>query len=218
MKLSNRTVELLKNFGTINTGMLFLPGNEIRTISIAKNGFAKATIDEEIPQRFAIYSLPEFLSVLSLLKDAEITLHDNHMVIQSGKQKVKYYYAAENLIVSPPEGKNITLPSVDVTLTLTADVLAQIEKMAAIMKFDVISISKSGVKAFDSASNKNSSTTNMIDIEVAVDTTSDKEFRIKIDNLKMLPGDYDVEIAEAGITQFTNCADSSLIYNIPLEK
>ena len=218
MKLSNRTVELLKNFATINTGMLFLEGSELRTIAIAKNGLAKAKIEESIPRRFAIYSLPEFLGILSLLKDPEIELNEGHMVIKSGKQKVKYYYAAENLIVSPPEGKDIKLPSVDAKLVLTADVLTQIEKVAAVMKFDVISIDKTGVKAFDSASTKNSSSANMIDIEVDVTTTSDKEFKIKIDNLKMLPGDYAVEISEAGITQFTSVADESLVYNIPLEK
>ena len=218
MKLSNRTVELLKNFSTINTGMLFLEGQELRTMAIAKNGLAKAKIEETIPRRFAIYSLPELLGILSLMKDPDIELEEGYMLIKSGKQKVKYYYAAENLIVSPPEDKNITLPSVDVKLTLTAAVLSQIEKVSAVMKFDVISISKDGVKAFDSASYKNSSTANMIDIEVDVDTTSEKEFRIKIDNLKMLPGGYNVQIAEAGITQFVNVADESLVYNIPLEK
>ena len=218
MKLSNRTIELLKNFATINTSMLFLEGQELRTMAIAKNGFAKAKIEETIPRRFAIYSLPEFLGILSLMKDPDIELEDGHMLIKSGKQKVKYFYAAENLIVSPPEGKNISLPSVDVKLTLTEDVISQIEKVSAVMKFDVISIRKDGVKAFDSASAKNSSTANMIDIEVEVETTSDKEFRIKIDNLKMLPGDYTVQISEAGITQFTSAADETLVYNIPLEK
>ena len=94
MKLSSRTIELLKNFATINTSMLFLEGQELRTMAIAKNGFAKAKIEEVIPRRFAIYSLPEFLGILSLMKDPDIELEDGHMLIKSGKQKVKYFYAA----------------------------------------------------------------------------------------------------------------------------
>lgn len=218
MKLSNRTIEILKNFSTINAGIVISEGNELRTMAIAKNGFARVRIEEDFPRRFAIYNLTEFLGILSLMRDPDIELEDGYMLIKSGRQKVKYYYAAENLIVSPPEGKNIALPTIDVTLTLTSDIISQIEKVAAVMKFDVISISKQGVKAFDAASAKNSSVSNMIDIEVDVDTTSDKEFRIKISNLNMLPGDYKVEISDAGITQFTNAADNTLVYNIPLEK
>ena len=217
MKLSARTIELLKNFSTINQGMLFLPGKQISTMSIMKNGFARASIEEELPRRFALYSLPEFLGVLSLFNDPDIDLKDDHMIIKSGSQKVKYYYASEAIIVSPPEGKTITLKTVDAKLTLSEDVLSQIAKTAAIMRFDVISISKEGIKAFDSATNRNGSG-NMINIDVDVETESDKEFKLKIDNLKMLPGDYEVSICEAGITEFKSVADSNLVYNIPLEK
>lgn len=216
MKLSSRTVELLKNFATINQGMLFTKGKRLKTMSIMRNGFAQVEIEEEIPQRFAIYSLPELLGVLSMFSQPEIEIKDTHLLITQGKNTVKYFYSAENIIVFPPEDKEIKLPSEDATLTLAADELSQITKAAAIMKFDMIGISKNGIRAFlDKTSD---STSNVFKIDVAVETDATDEFKLKIDNLKIIPGDYEVAISEKGICRFTSVEDSSLIYYIPLEK
>lgn len=216
MKLSKKTVELLKNFSTINQGMLFLPGTEIKTISIMKNGFARAKIEETIPQRFAIYSLPEFLGVLSLFSDPDIAFQDKFLTITEGNNSIKYFYAAESIIVAPPEGKDIQLPTADYALQLTYNEIDRINKTAAIMKFDTIGISKDGVRAFNAKTSD--STSNVFKMTTSVNTNEDTEVRIKIDNLKMIDGSYDIKIATAGLAQFTNVTDSSLVYFIPLEK
>ena len=49
MKLSDKTINLLKNFSTINQSILFKHGSKLRTISVMKNILAEATIDEELP-------------------------------------------------------------------------------------------------------------------------------------------------------------------------
>lgn len=217
MKLSSSTIEILKNFATINQGILFKPGQKISTMSITKTGFAEVTVTETFPQRFAIYSLPEFLGILGMFSEQpEITLDTNHMVISSGKNKVKYFYSSENMIVTPPDGKEPVLPTEDVDLVLTADALTQINKAAAIMKLDMIGISKDGVRAY--LSKTKDSTSNVYSLEVDVTTTETKEFNLKIENLKMIPGSYNVTISAKGLARFINQEDTSLIYHIPLEK
>ena len=43
MKLSSKTIELLKNFSSINQSILFKEGSKLRTISVMKNILAEAT-------------------------------------------------------------------------------------------------------------------------------------------------------------------------------
>ena len=55
MKLSKTTLELLKNFATINTNLLVKSGSSLSTVSASKSILAKGTIEESFPQEFAIY-------------------------------------------------------------------------------------------------------------------------------------------------------------------
>ncbi len=114
MNLSDKTLTILKNFAGINNSILVKEGNQLRTMSVAKNILAEAQIDEEFPREFAIYDLNQFLNGLSLHQDPELDFkEDTYLNIREGKRRVKYFYADPNVIVSPPE-KEITLPSEDV--------------------------------------------------------------------------------------------------------
>ena len=118
MKLSDRTLNLLKNFSGINQSILFKEGNKLRTISVMKNILAEANIAEDIPRDFGIYDLNQFLNGLNLHQNAELDFqNDGYVVLKEGRSRSKYFFADPNVIVTPPE-KSISLPSEDVCFCL----------------------------------------------------------------------------------------------------
>ena len=111
MRLSDKTLMLLKNFSTINQSILFKQGNSLRTISVMKNILAEATIEEDIPKDFGVYDLNQFLNALSLHQKPELDFkNDGYTVISEDRARSKYFFADPNVIISPPE-KEITLPT-----------------------------------------------------------------------------------------------------------
>lgn len=218
MKFSNETIELLKNFATINQNMLFIPGNRLRTMSVLKNSFGEVTIPENIPTRFAIYALPEFLGILGMFTEPDITFNDNHLIISQGKNSVKYFYSSEAIIISPPEGKEMKLDDGEIKFKLSADDLNQIGKASAIMKLDTIGVSKKGVRVFLDKAKDSTSNVFSLDVEVDSDIDESKEVQLKIASLKMIPGSYDVIITLKGLVKFTNIENPSLVYFFPLDK
>lgn len=217
MKISKKTLEVLANFATINPGIVINPGNEIKTISIVKRGFAQAKIEETIPTKVAIYALPELLNVIGLFSDPDIEFHDKHLVISEGKNNIKYFYSSDTIIAQSPQGKNIELPNVDLTFTLSKHALTQINKTASIMKFDVIGVSKNGLRVFLSkTANSTTNVYNMGDVNVSTELPESEELRFNIEDLKLIPGDYHIEVSAKGLGKFTNVADPNLVYFIPL--
>ena len=141
MKLSDKTLSLLKNFSTINQSILFKKGTKLRTISVMKNILAEATISEEIPRDFGIYDLGQFLNGLSLHHNPDLDFQDDdsYVVIKEGRSRSKYFYADSNCIVTPPE-KTLTLPDETVTFDLSTDQLDKLLKAAAIYQLSDLSV------------------------------------------------------------------------------
>ena len=140
MKLSDQTLNILKNFAGINNSILVKQGTQLRTISVAKNILAEASIDEDFPRDFAVYDLNQFLNGLSLHQDPDLDFSpDSYISIKEGKRRVKYFYADPNVIVSPPE-KEITLPSEDVHFQLDSSALEKLLKAAAVYQLSLIHI------------------------------------------------------------------------------
>ena len=132
MKLSDKTILLLKNFSSINQSILFKQGRKLRTMSVMKNILAEATISEELPRDFGIYDLNQFLNGLSLHQSAELDFaKEECVVIREGKMRSKYFFADPSVIVSPPE-KEIILPSEDVSFVITSQQLEKLKKAAPI--------------------------------------------------------------------------------------
>ena len=127
MKLSDKTINLLKNFSTINQSILFKQGNNLRTISVMKNILAEANIDEDFPKDFGIYDLNQFLNGLALHQTPELDFDngDNYALIKEGKMRSRYFFADASVIVSPPD-KPIELPTEDVGFVITSQ---QLEKL-----------------------------------------------------------------------------------------
>ena len=215
MKLSDKTILLLKNFSSINQSILFKAGTKLRTISVMKNILAEATIDEELPKDFGIYDLNQFLNGLSLHQSPELDFaKDEHVVIREGKMRSKYFFADPSVIVSPPE-KEITLPSEDVSFSLTSQQLEKLKKAASIYQLpDISAIGDGGVVKLVARDKKNDTSN---DFSIVVGET-DKQFvfNFKEENLKIIPGSYDVVISSKLLSRFT-AQNYELTYYIALE-
>ena len=205
MKINQNTLDILKNFSEINTNILIKPGTELSTISTMRNIFAKATIAEAFDSEFGVYDLNEFLAVVSSLNKPELNLQDKFMTIsaEGSKSKVKYFYSDPSVIVSPT--KEVNMPEADVTFSLSQANLTQLQKMAAILKTPDLALE--GTKGGDivlKVCDKNNDTSNNFDIVVGENATADYTFYFKVENMKMISGDYDVSVSSKSISHFKN--------------
>ena len=205
MKLNQTTQDILKNFSEINTNILIKPGSELNTISTMKNILAKATINESFDSEFGIYDLNEFLSVVSSLDKPELTLQEKHLTIsaEGSRSKVKYFYSDPSVIVSPT--KEVNMPESDVTFSLSESNLAQLRKMAAILSSpDLALVGTKGGDVVLKVCDKKNDTSNKFEIVVGENATANYTFYFKVENLKMISGDYDVAVSSKSIAHFTN--------------
>ena len=215
MKLSDQTLNILKNFAGINNSILVKQGAQLRTISVAKNILAEAAIDEDFPRDFAVYDLNEFLNGLSLHQDPDLDFSpDSYISIKEGKRRVKYFYADPNVIVSPPD-KEITLPSDDVHFQLESSALDKLLKAAAVYHLpDLSAVGEAGVVKLVVRDKKND-TSNEFAVVVG-ETDKEFSFNFKVENIKIIPGAYDVVVSQKLLSKFTNTS-VDLKYYIALE-
>ena len=215
MKLSEKTLTLLKNFSNINQSILFKQGSSLRTISVMKNILAEATIDEDLPTDFGIYDLGQFLNGLALHTRPELDFqNEGYVYIKEGRMRSKYFFADPKVIVTPPE-KEITLPSEDVSFTLSTDQLDKLLKAAGIYQLpDLTVVGRNGVVKIQVRDRKNDTSN---DFAITVGETDDTfEFNFKVENIKILPGTYDVVVSKKLLSRFT-CQNYNLKYYIALE-
>ncbi len=215
MKLSDNTLTILKNFAGINNSILVKQGNQLRTISVAKNILAEAEIEENFPREFAIYDLNQFLNGLGLHQDPEMDFSpDSYLTIREGKRRVKYFYADPAVIISPPE-KEITLPSEDVHFQLDSVALEKLLKAAAVYQLpDLSAVGEAGVVKLVVRDKKND-TSNEFAIVVG-ETDKQFVFNFRVENIKIIPGAYDVIVSSKLLSRFTN-TQHDLKYFIALE-
>ena len=216
MKLSDKTLSFLKNFSTINQSLLFKQGNRLRTISVMKNILAEATIPEELPRDFGIYDLSQFLNInTTLFQSPELDFeNEGYVMIREGKEKQRFFFADPSVIVTPPD-KNLELPTEDVSFELKTEQLDRLLKAAAISQLpDLSVVGENGVVKLLVRDKKNDTSN---DYSVAVGET-DKEFsfNFKVENIKILPGSYNVVVSQKLLSVFTH-QDNNLKYYIALE-
>ena len=215
MKLSDKTLSLLKNFSSINQSILFKQGNKLRTISVMKNILAEATITEDIPQDFGIYDLNQFLNGLGLHNSPELDFgNPGHVVIKEGRMRSKYFFADKSVIVTPPD-KDINLPTEDVCFEVSTDQLDKLLKAANIYQLpDISAVGEAGVIKLVVRDKKND-TSNDFAIIVG-ETESEFSFNFKVENIKVLPGTYEVVVSQKLLSRFTS-KNHDLTYYIALE-
>ena len=198
MKLSEQTVNILKNFSTINQNILVKEGSELQTMSTMKNILGTADVSEAFPRDFGIYDLNEFLGVLTLVNDAELKFdNDSYLTVNGGRTKIRYFYSDPSILTTPPETFNP--PECDVTFEVSKNVLTKLLKASAVMQLPDVVLSNGKITATDLKNVTSNKFTEQLD-----DTVSDPfEFRFKADNLKMIPGDYNVSAStSAGVSNW----------------
>ena len=202
MQLDSRTTQILKNFASINPSIMFKPGNKLSTISAGKTVMARANINQEIPSAFAIYDLSRFLGTLSLFNEPTLSVQEKYMEISQGKRKINYTFTEPSLIVTPPD-KEIKLPDPEVAFSITADELAEVIKALSVLSLPEIAVVGDGsritVQAVDS---KNPSGDNY-SVDVG-ETSNTFRMIIRAENIKLLPGDYNVQISSKGLSHFSS--------------
>ena len=219
MELSENTLQILRNFSGINQNLLIKSGSNIKTISEARNVVATADVTESFEKDFGIYDLNEFIGVMGLVDTPTLKFEDDFVTVSdsSGRSKVKYFYAAEETLTSP--AKDVNMPDGDVKFTLDNDTLNKLKKAASTLGHNEVSIkANNGVLSLSIVENQNA-TSNAFSIDIDGEFKQDAVFNfiISISNLKILPGDYDVEISSKLITQFKH-KEIPLKYWIALEK
>ena len=215
MKLSDKTLSVLKNFSSINQSILFKKGRKLRTMSVMKNILAEATINEEFVRDFGVYDLNQFLNGMSLHQSPELDFaNDGYVVIREGKMRSKYFFADPQVIVTPPD-KEITLPSEDVCFEVSTDQLEKLLKAAAVYQLpDFSAVGENGVVKLVVRDKKND-TSNDFAIVVG-ETSAEFSFNFKVENIKVLPGTYEVVVSQKLLSRFTSTSHD-LTYYIALE-
>ena len=190
-------------------------GNQLRTISVAKNILAEAEIPEDFPRDVAIYDLNQFLNGLSLHQDPDLDFsEETYLTISEGRRKVKYFFADPQVIVAPPE-KEISLPSQDACFQLESVTLEKMLKAAAVYQLpDLSAVGKNGEIKLVVRDKKND-TSNEFAVTVG-ETDKDFSFNFKVENIRIIPGSYDVVVSSKLLSKFSN-SKLNLTYFIALE-
>lgn len=199
MKLSSRTLQILKNFATINPSLLFKPGKTLATISPTKTMQAKATVVEQFDNEFAIYDLSRFIGVLSLFEDPDVLVDKSFLTIANNGHKVNYVYAEKDLIVTP--SKEIKMPVADVNFSLTGSHLISVMKALNVLSLPEVAVIGDGASIKFSALNTKNPSGDVYSVDVG-ETTHNFKMVFKAENMKLLMGDYDVAITSKGLGHF----------------
>jgi hypothetical protein len=219
MELSDNTLSVLKNFSGINQNIVVRSGSTIKTVSEARNILATAVVDESFPQDFGVYDLNEFIGVLGLVDSPRLKFENEYVTVgdSTGRSKVKYFFSSEDALTTP--SKDLTMPGADIQFDLTNDTLNKLKRAASTLGHTEVSITgKDGVLSLSVVDPSNTtSNTFSIDIEGVVNQGSKFNYIININNLKILPGDYEVQLSSKYITQFKN-KEVNVTYWIALEK
>lgn len=210
MKLSKKTIEILKAFAAINTNLIVRVGKKITTITPGKSVYAEAEVEEQFDKQLCIYNLNEFLGVVTSFTDPELVLDDKFVTIKEGHNKVKYIYADENLLTLPPT-KQIKLPSVEVSFKLEQGVLQQALKMAQILAVEDLSFIGDAKKIIARVFDSKNPTGNTYDVDLGTKTKDEFDIQFKIENIKLMPGEYDVEISKAKLAKFVGVGVTTFI-------
>ena len=224
MKISYDTLTVLKNFSTINSNLIVMPGNTLKTISPTKNIMVEAEVTEDFPVEFGIWDLSKFLATVSMFKEPHFEFEKNHVRISSegSRAKVRYYYS--NLEMLDPQilqiiksGKSFNMPESVVDFTLDSKDFNELQKAAAVLAAPDLALRNSGDRLTLNVFDRKDSTGHTYSIDVGeYDGDDSFEFMFKSENLKMIPGTYEVKVSDKKVAQFET-KNQALTYWISLE-
>ena len=218
MKLSDHTIEVLKNFATINQNLVIKEGSTLSTMSAMKNIVAKADVEESFDKEVAIYDLNEFLASISLFTSPILDFKEGFVTIQeenSPKNSLKYFYSDPSVVTSP--SKTITMPSKEVSFTLNGENLNKLKRAAGVIQAPDLVLEKKDADVFLTVKDKKNDTANTFSVDVDTITEgSNFKFYYKVENLKVMEGNYDVEISSKNISHLSS-SNKDVEYWVALE-
>ena len=218
MKLSDHTVDVLKNFATINQNLVIKQGSTLTTMSAMKNIVAKAEVEESFDKEVAIYDLNEFLASISLFSSPVLEFNEGFVTIKeenTPKNSLKYFYSDPSVVTSP--NKTITMPSKEVSFKLNGDNLTKLKRAAGVIGAPDLVLEKKNADVFLTVKDKKNDTANTFSIDVdTVADGSDFKFFFKVENLKLMDGDYEVDISSKNISHLAS-SNKDVEYWVALE-
>ena len=215
--LSKKTLDVLKNFASINSSIVFRKGSTVRTISNAENILAKYTAEETFPVDFAIYDLSQFLSGITLFNDPQLEFSNNDYVsIRGGGRAAKYYFSDPEITLKSAPEKNVKFPGADIQFNITGDELVSLQKASAVYSLPDLTFDTTGDAIKLILRDKENDTSNTYEQSTSGDFTGKYSLDVKIENIRLLPGDYTVKISKHLISEWTN-QTTDLTYYIALE-
>ena len=218
MKLSELTSSVLKNFASINQNLVIKEGKTISTMSAMKNIVAKAEVDEDFPREIAIYDLNEFLAALSLFTNPVLDFSENHvMITEEGKtgNSLKYFYSDPSVVTTP--SSEITMPETEVKFSLDSSDLSKVQRAASVIGSPDLVLEKNGTGSYLTVKDKKNDTANNYSLDVDAEGSGEYNFFFKVENLKLLPTNYDVNVSSKNISHFKSQAGNAVEYWIALE-
>ena len=218
MKLSEHTTSVLKNFATINQNLVIKEGKTISTMSAMKNIVAKAEVDEDFPREIAIYDLNEFLAALSLFTNPVLDFSENYvMITEEGKtgNSLKYFYSDPSVVTTP--SSEITMPETEVKFSLDSGDLSKVQRAASVIGSPDLVLEKNGTGSYLTVKDKKNDTANNYSLDVDAIGNGEYNFFFKVENLKLLPTNYDVNVSSKNISHFKSQAGNAVEYWIALE-
>ena len=214
MMISNETLDILRNFSTINSGLTVKEGNELKTVSAMKNIFARAIVTEDFDKEHSIYDLSEYLGAVSLFDTPDFEFNAEKVTVSEGDNSVQYYYADPQMVISPQ--KDINMPEPEISFDIDESVLDSLLKASSVLSLPDMVLSSDGTTVVLTVKDKKNSTSNVFSKTVAQGNGSKYEMFLRMENVKVIPGDYTVFVSSKGIAQFTN-RKQSVEYFIALE-
>jgi hypothetical protein len=218
VKLSKETLDILANYASINPSIVVSAGNQLRTISNAEHILSKYTCAEEFPKDFAIYDLSNFLNVITLFQDPTLDFtNDNYVTIRSGSRYSKYYFSNPEITLKAAPNRDVKISGFDVQFDVAENDIKALKKAANIFNLEDMAIASVEGKVVATVCDLEDETSNTYEQSFQGDATGDFSVNMKVENLVLLPGDYEVSIATAGISQWKN-KTMDLVYYIALEQ
>jgi len=217
MKLSKHTLSVLKNFSSLNSNLLVKPGKVIKTVTPAKNVAVEAEVMEVFPVEFGIWDLNKFLGTVSLFEDPEFEFNENCVYVSGkGNARVAYYYSEPKLLTT--FDKEIKIPETVIHFNLPEETFNALQRAASVLQLPDLCVRSTNDGEIElSVLDKKYSTTNKFTIQVGEnDTGSNFVFYFKIENLKLLTGDYSVSICESVVSMFQH-KEHNITYYVALE-
>ncbi len=215
MKLSDNTLSVLKNFSSINSGVVLKPGKTQKTISSQKSILVEATIEDDIPNELGIYDLNQFLSVITSLKNPELTFDKDVIILNDGELSVTYRGCSANLIITPPE-KELVLKDITTKFSLPNATLQKLLKVATMINLPNLSVIGKDGELLLKIHEKANDTSNDGIMKIGEYAGKDFSATFKTENLKLLPDDYNVDLKEGAFAKFIN-HKNTLTYSIAVE-